>query len=772
MSTNDKTDSGTPGGTGGTAATKTDTTASAKVAAKKKHQQQQQKSQKSNQPAAKKKQQPKVVKSIFEGNASGVSPMKGIIVAHGRGNMAGLFRVFQEKLAGSAADDKAYGLDSSILDLVAKVKSDFVKPKPSPLSHSNLVTIYEKDDTGANTKVATGEKRLVCFNPILKEEMEAEYNMDLKIQKSNWNQFERHYEGYYRIAFGNIEDTVITYCRADSRMALIEANKDLVGLLLVLRAVCAQDDGGVKVDREYHNLSTLHSVLGYQQRPADNDHKFAKAVADRYGSALFTMGKYAICGTSVHEKVLETYPTSSGSPMSFNDYLNLSVKEQTPIDDIVKQRTVARLIVKNSLNDKLRAHLITVFATGDECYPNTVSDALSLLTTFAKTRKEAAAEDAMVSYHETAEEVDIVENDDDVHEDSEPIHNGPDETIDHDNGTTDTTINDAADPPDVHVSFSEHVMASIIAEATADDDEDHFIGASFALLQEVDDAYEDDEPDLVCCAHVVDPEDDKGVDVPDFVTDANNLAQEQNKRIASRTATITKHSDFLKDFELMVYHTAQRIMHKSSQTVGIFHYAPGRPELISHTYGPRVPESIIDYSDVLRYKLKKAGIHDNTTLMSILSSRTDVDAMTALKVKFNAVGLKGINTSTVKILREETNRSLEHLEFNCHRYHNMKMEIGADSMMMTFPVNNTLLHHVVSCVAIAQDRRKPNRWVNKITQKLIDANIESIATLQSKIDDGSLNDHIDDHGLPRLHDITINGFIQIMGGEDFRQGRS
>jgi hypothetical protein len=467
------------------------------------------------------------------------------------------------------------------------------------LSHSNLITIYEKDDKGANTKVAPGEKRLICFNPILKDEMDAEYNMDLKIQNSNWNQLERHYEGYYRIAFGNIEDTVITYCRADSRMALIEANKDLVGLLLVLRAVCAQDDGGVKVDREYHNLSTLHSVLGYQQRPADNDHKFANAVADRYGSALFTMGKYAMCGTSVHEKVLETYPTSSGSPLSFKQYLNLSVNEQTPIDGIVKQRTIARLIVKNSLNDKLRAHLITVFATGDDCYPNTISDALSSLTTFAKTKKEAAAEDAMVSYHETAEEVDMIGCDDDVHEDSESIPNDPDDTINHDDNTIDTTNNDEVNPPDIHVSFSEHVIASIIAEATADDDEDHFIGASFAQLQEVDDAYEDDEPDLVCCAHVVDLKDGKGVNVPNFVTDANNIAEEQNKRIGSRTATIAKHSDFLKDFELMAYHTAQRIMHKSSQTVGIFHYAPGRPELISYTYGPKVPESIIDYSDVL-----------------------------------------------------------------------------------------------------------------------------------------------------------------------------
>jgi hypothetical protein len=146
--------------------------------------------------------------------------------------------------------------------------------------------------------------------------------------------------------------------------------------------------------------------------------------------------------------------------------------------------------------------------------------------------------------------------------------------------------------------------------------------------------------------------------------------------------------------------------------VGIFHYEPGRPELISHTYGPNVPESIIDYSDVLRFKLNQAGVHDTTTLMSILSNRTDVDAMTALKLKFNAVGLTGVNTSTVKILREENNRNLEHWGHNSQRYHRMEMEIGIDAMMMVFLNDNTLLHRMISCVAIRQDRRKPNQWVN------------------------------------------------------------
>jgi hypothetical protein len=102
----------------------------------------------------------------------------------------------------------------------------------------------------------------------------------------------------------------------------------------------------------------------------------------------------------------------------------------------------------------------------------------------------------------------------------------------------------------------------------------------------------------------------------------------------------------------------------------------------------------------------------------------------------------------------------------------MEIEIGVDSMMKTFPTNNTLLHHVVSCVAITQDRRKPNRWVNKITQKLIDAGITSIGELQSKIDDDTLNECLNIHGMPQLHAITITGFTRIMGTQDFRQGQS
>jgi hypothetical protein len=117
--------------------------------------------------------------------------MKGIVVAQGNGNMSRQFCVFQRKVTGAAANDKAYGLDSAILELIAKVRSNFVKPRPNPNVHSNLIPVLLNG-------IATDENRLVWFNPIVKEQMDAKYSMDLKIQSSNWNQYQRHEEGLYR----------------------------------------------------------------------------------------------------------------------------------------------------------------------------------------------------------------------------------------------------------------------------------------------------------------------------------------------------------------------------------------------------------------------------------------------------------------------------------------------------------------------------------------------------------------------------------------------
>jgi hypothetical protein len=205
--------------------------------------------------------------------------------------------------------------------------------------------------------------------------------------------------------------------------------------------------------------------------------------------------------------------------------MKLSNKDQIPIDKLVEEQTVARLIIKNSLNDKLRAHLITVIATDDDCYPNSINDALSLISTFAKTKKELAAEDAVVSYHVAADVPDDINDVDITIDDDNETNSSPDNVIDDNNHITDDVVDTEEDlneePHGNRVSFSATVMAAVINEATTDADADRFLRPSFAELQDVDDVNDDNEPDVVCCAHVIDTFgdyelDDEG-DEPQFV---------------------------------------------------------------------------------------------------------------------------------------------------------------------------------------------------------------------------------------------------------------
>jgi hypothetical protein len=673
MTNNDKTAaSNTSTGDAGNAAAKAETTASSKAATRKK--QQQLKNQKTP-PAVKKKQPQQAAKSKFEGIASGVTPMTGIVIAQGNGNMSGQFRLFQKKLAGGAADDKAYGLDSAILELTAKVRSDFVKPKQNP----SVLSIIVPEVDGAGN--ATGGNKLVCHDPVLKEQMDAEYSTDLKIQSSNWNQYQRHEEGFYRTAIGNVENEVLTHCRRDIRMTLAESNKDLIGLLLILRSICAQNKGSVKVDKEYQNLSTLHAALGYRQKKSVNNTTFGEDVLNQYEPAIFTCGKFAF-GRSTYDSVLANY----SRPMTSAEYIVLSDDDQKPIDEIVKERTVGRLIIKNSLNEQLREYLVHTFSVNNNtCYPNTISDAVSLLSTFAKSRNATniapSHEDVVVSYHESEDTVnydnDFQPNIIECNDIDDIIECNDIENIEHD-------VNiDKEKAGGRQVMFSATVMAAFIAEATADVDEEQLIGASFTQLQDVEDVYNKDEADVVCCAHIVYNNNDNTDQEVDFIHDANNNATENNERITARCATIHHNPNPIKDFELSIYHTAQRVLLKSTTNVYVFNYEQDQPDLISHTYDRPVPESVIDYSDALRFKLKLAGIHDVTWLIYILSSRTDNAAMAYIKRKLNDVGMKGLSLNTVKILRKETTRTIEHDGYNSIHFHTMEMEIGIDSRMGT-----------------------------------------------------------------------------------------
>jgi hypothetical protein len=389
------------------------------------------------------------------------------------------------------------------------------------------------------------------------------------------------------------------------------------------------------------------------------------------------------------------------------------------------------------LNNRLRDHLMTSYSTtkGD-CYPNTINDALSLMSTFAKQNKDASTEDAVVSYHKTATDTDHEEDIvcDPVVKEVEYEEDDDDNTIISDDDEVNVEDNDTVDDTNHNrVTFNATVMAAVIAEATAKADKDQFLGGSFTQLQDVDDVFDDDEPDIVVCAHVINTNHlDYGY------THGNN---------PSSNGYPNPH----RDFELILYHTSQRVHNRGN--VLVVHYDSERPSLISHEYNSPCAESIIDYADAMRLKLKLAGIHESADLMSIFDGQTATEASAVFKTQLNDVHQMGFKTSTVHLLEEETLRHLAHTDYNSIRYSQMIDEIGIDDKRRIFPTANVLLHHVVSAVAINQHRHKPNRWVNKVTHKLITCGITTNEHLESKVISNTLNDHIHEHGMARFHQV-------------------
>jgi hypothetical protein len=168
--------------------------------------------------------------------------------------------------------------------------------------------------------------------------------------------------------------------------------------------------------------------------------------------------------------------------------------------------------------------------------------------------------------------------------------------------------------------------------------------------------------------------------------------------------------------------------------VRVVHYERDHPDLISHEYNSPCDGSIIDYADAMRLKLKLADIHNSNDLMTVFEDRTIIAASNIFKMQLNDVHQKGLKTSTVRLLKEETLRNIAHDIHNSIQYDQMIEEIGIDDEIEVFPTANILLHHVVSAVAINQHRHKPNQWVNKVTTKLINCDITTIQRLVSKLE--------------------------------------
>ena len=157
-------------------------------------------------------------------------------------------------------------------------------------------------------------------------------------------------------------------------------DKDVVVLLTTLRDICIQHLAGTKVDPLIEQLRMLTSTLSYVQMKNISNHDFGDAIYDQVLAAQSQCGTFAF-GENYHLKVLK-----ADGILDLTGYAALTVELREDYNERARQLICARFIVSNSLSEKTRIFLREQFVVNQNNYPDTVVDAVAMITAFGHGR--------------------------------------------------------------------------------------------------------------------------------------------------------------------------------------------------------------------------------------------------------------------------------------------------------------------------------------------------------------------------------------------------
>ena len=120
----------------------------------------------------------------------------------------------------------------------------------------------------------------------------------------------------------------------------------------------------------------LKSVVHPPKKKSVSNHDFGDAIYDQVLAAQSQCGTFAF-GENYHMKVLKVDGISD-----LVDYFALDQAQRDDYDELARQLVCARLIVNNSLSSKTRTFLKEQFVVNQSNYPDTVVDAVAMITLF------------------------------------------------------------------------------------------------------------------------------------------------------------------------------------------------------------------------------------------------------------------------------------------------------------------------------------------------------------------------------------------------------
>jgi len=729
--------------------------------------------------------------------------MYGHVITQGE-NMADQDRILKKQMKLHCSNKGHYRLSSSITSSTTLRQQDFLTPKPDPLLYSSTATATD------------GTITYTVNDSSMEESLKFIWGKNITNDIATWNKFEEFSKGLFETTMGQLDDKVIASCIQDTvRWGPIEADHDLIALLQLVEMICNQNKAGSKVYSPYENLIALERCLSSKQAGDITTTEYAAQVNVTYNSVIHQCGRSAF-----GENFLIDILQRNGITLATYNGYSPTDPSKVQFDAESRDLIIAMLILKGTNNDYGRECIKEQYLLGtrdDDVYPNTETKVITILDSLKRkgnnNNNNNNRNEAVVAAH-----VDYKYCSDDDSDDESVLSDGSMEEA----AEAKILANVAVDVPpclqpsmkdsEVSDDFKATVLANAVAKYDEDlqDIEDGFIDR-IDNQQDVDDAFDDDEPSALACVHlaVIDGDDTKddddnddfivvpgADDVPNVNNDntiqlldssddddvpidaSNNNNRDTNINIDNTIALLDAPSSDDKSDE-----ESDESTPPTKPSVPIPAPQPGDRKLsplemelevtrntITAIYAVAVEKfkdrvhtvnNIIEYADALLFKLSTVRIHSATELHSIVENGSD-----AINDRLASAGHSKLHQDTVNLIRKESWKSSCYTERKSHLAYNATITmIGADDEV-NFP-DHSGIRVFIERTAELQRRRAPIRWTNNVTHKLIACGVGSKHRLREAIQNGTLNDIIASKGKPKFNKITISGIKTVLD-QDFR----
>jgi hypothetical protein len=708
--------------------------------------------------------------------------MYGHVITPGE-DMADQCRILKRQIKLYCSKKGHYRLSNSITSNTTLRQDDFLSPRPDPLLYSTTT----KDATGKETTVIDTSKQ---------DDLRFIWGKNITNDIAEWTKYEQFSKGLFETTMGQLDDKVLATCRQDNlRWFPIDANNDLIALLQLVEMICTQNKAGRKVYAPFENMNTIERCMSSKQDAKTTTTEYAAQVNVMYNSVIHQCGEFAF-GLNFLIDILDRH----GTNITAYNSLSAGDADKVLYDAETRDLIIAMLILRGSNNVRARECIKEQYLLGtrdDDAYPNTETQVITLLDSLERStgknnnnnnnnknnknnNDNNDRNEAVVAAHDVDYE-ECYDSDNDTDDDESIVTSSSMEEADEAKILANVEEGPSPCPSPSAGDNANDLMATVLANAVAEYDEelqeieDGFIDR-IDKQQDVDDAFDDDEPFAVACAHlvIIDNDDVVGDDFvvvnedppPAPVPGPPPAPVPGPPPVPLPDVSVDKSSVSVRTSAPRLSPAEEELQVTRDAITAIYAVAVIKFKNRSHTIN-----NIIEYADALLFKLSTVEISSATQLHGVVENGSD-----AINNKLTRAGHSKLHKDTIDLIRKESWKSSCFTERQSLRaYKDTITMIGDDDPVAVDPANSpdqSGIRVFIELTAKLQRRRAPIRWTNNVTHKLISCGIRSKWHLRDTIRDGTLNDIISGKDEKRFNKITISGIDTVMKTHsDFHQGR-